>query len=58
MFNRELYIIKKIYWEDLGVMKRKIWVSMMKFDKHEWHSIGDITVYHISEGLYDLLNKN
>ena len=55
MFNGEPYIVKKTYWVDLGMIKRKVWVSTMKFDNHDWHSIGDITVYRISKGLYDLL---
>lgn len=55
MFNGEPFIIKKTYWEGLGMFKRKVWVSTMKFDNREWHSVGDITVYQISKGLYDLL---
>jgi hypothetical protein len=57
MFNGEPYIVKRIYWANLGMIKRKTWVSTMKFDNHDWHSTGDITVYHISKGLYDLLIK-
>ena len=57
MFNGEPYIVKKIYWENLGVLIRKIWVSRMKFENHDWHSVGDITVYRISKELYDLLIK-
>lgn len=55
MFNGEPYIVKRIYWEDLGLLKRKVWVSTMKFDNSDWHSIGHIEVYQISKGLYDLL---
>lgn len=55
MFNGEPYIVKKTYWKDLGMIRQKIWVSTMKFDNRAWHSIGDITVYRISKGLYDLL---
>ena len=40
MFNGEPYIVKRIYWEDLGLLKRKVWVSTMKFDNSDWHSIG------------------
>ena len=58
MYNGEPYIVKKIYWEDLGLIKRKVWVSRMKFENHDWHSVGDITVYRISKELYDLLVKN
>ena len=55
MFYGEPYIVNKTYWEDLGLLRRKIWVSTMKFNNIPWHSIGDITVYRISKGLYDLL---
>lgn len=55
MFNGEPYIVNKTYWEDLDMLKRKIWVSTMKFNNTPWHSIGDIIVYRISKGLYDLL---
>lgn len=55
MFNGEPYIVKRIYWEDLVLFKRKVWVSTMKFNNIDWHSIGDIEVYRISKGLYDLL---
>ncbi len=58
MFNGEPYIVKRIYWEDLGLLKRKVWVSTMKFDNNDWHSIGDIEIYRISKGLYDLLIQN
>lgn len=57
MFNCEPYIVKRTYWEDLGMLKRKIWVSTMKFDNRDWHSVGNIDVYQISKGLYDLLEK-
>lgn len=55
MFNGEPYIVKRTYWENLGMLKRKIWVSTMKFNNIPWHSTGDILVYRISKGLYDLL---
>lgn len=55
MFYGEPYIVNKTYWEDLGLLKRKIWVSTMKFNNIPWHFTGDMTVYHISKGLYDLL---
>ena len=55
MFNGEPYIVKRIYWEDLVLFKRKVWVSTMKFNNIDWHSIGGIEVYRISKGLYDLL---
>ena len=54
-FNGEPYVVKKIYWENLVLFKRKVWVSTMKFNNNDWHSIGDIEVYKISKGLYDLL---
>lgn len=55
MFNGEPYIVKKTYWEDLGMIKRKVWVSTMKFNNHDWHSTGDIIIYRISKDLYDIL---
>ena len=55
MLNGEPQIVKRIYWEDFGLLKRKVWVSAMKFNNNDWHSIGDVEVYKISKGLYDLL---
>lgn len=55
MFNGEPYIVKRTYMEDLGMIKQKIWVSTMKFNNMDWHSIGDIDIYRISRGLFDIL---
>ena len=32
MYNRFPYIVKDIYWEDLGMLKRKVYICQMKFD--------------------------
>lgn len=55
MFNGQPYIVKRTFWQDLGMLKRKIWVCRMKFDNYDWHTVGDVTVYRISKGLFDLL---
>lgn len=55
MFMHQPYIIKKIFWEDMGVLKRKVYVCHMKFADHDSHFLPDTDVYQISKGLYDLL---
>lgn len=32
MFNRQAYIVKRTYWEDLGMLKHKVYVCRMKFN--------------------------
>ena len=55
MFNGQPYIIKEIFWEDLGMLKRKVYVCRMKFDDYDSHFLPDTDVYQISKGLHDLL---
>ena len=55
MFNRDPYIIMKTYWENLGMMKRKIYVCRMKFDDCDSFMLSNTDVYRISRGLFDLL---
>lgn len=57
IFHELPYIISKTYWDEECIPKRKIWVSTMKFDNKEWHSVGDVIVYQISKGLYDIFPK-
>lgn len=57
MYNREPYIVRSTYWENLGMIKIKIFVMRMKFDSHDWHTRDNLKVYRISRGLYDLLVK-
>ncbi len=55
MFNRQPCIIKRIFWEDLGILKRKVYVCHMKFADYDSHFLPDADVYQISKGLHDLL---
>ncbi|MEG2151133.1 MAG: hypothetical protein RRY36_07950 [Bacteroidaceae bacterium] len=55
MFNGQPYIVKRTFWQNLGMLKFKIWVCRMKFDNYDWHTVGDVTVYRISRGLFDFL---
>lgn len=55
MFNRQAYIVKRIFWENLELFKRKVYVCRMKFDDHDTHFLPDEDVYRISRGLYDIL---
>ena len=58
MFNGKPYIIKKTYWQNYGMLKRKIWICEMKFDKKEWCTTGNIDIYQISKDMYELLIEN
>ena len=51
-------IVKKTYYENYGMLKRKIWICEMKFDNKEWHTIGNIDIYQISKDMYELLIEN
>lgn len=55
MFNRQAYIVKKTFWENLGMLKRKVYVCRMKFNDYDTHFLPDEDVYRISRGLYDIL---
>lgn len=55
MFNGQLYIVKNTFWKHWELFNQKIYVCRMKFEDHDWHTIGDIEVYRISRGLFDLL---
>lgn len=55
MFNRQPYLIKRILWEDLEILKRKVWVCHMKFCDYDSHFLPNTEYYQISRGLYDLL---
>lgn len=55
MYNRFPYIVKDIYWEDLGMLKRKVYICQMKFDDYDTPLLPDTDVFRISRGLFDLL---
>lgn len=55
MFNRQAYIVKRTYWEDLGMLKRKVYVCRMKFGDYDTHFLPNEDVYRISRGLFDIL---
>lgn len=55
MFNGQPYIVKRTYWQDLKLLKRKVYVCRMKFEDYDWHTIGDIDIYRISRDLFDIL---
>ena len=55
MYNREPYQIIRTYWENLGLIKRKIYVCRMKFENYDTHFLPDTDVYHISYGLFNSL---
>ena len=55
MFNQEPYKISKTYWENLGLLKHKVYVCRMKFEDYDTHFLPDIDVYRISCDLFDLL---
>lgn len=58
MFNNAPYIIEKTFWEDLGMMKRKVYVCRMKFENHDSFILPNTDIYRISRGLFDLLVPN
>ena len=58
IFNGLPYKIDRVFWENLGMMKRKIYVCKMKFAKRddaELNTVGTIEVYKISRNLYNML---
>ncbi len=55
MFNREPYIVKGTYWENLRLFKRKIYMCRMKFSVYDAHFSPDTEVYRISRELFDML---
>lgn len=55
MFNGQPYIVKKTFWEDLELFRRKIYICRMKFEDYDWHTVGSITIYRISRALFDIL---
>lgn len=55
MYNRFPYIVKNIYWEDLGMIKRKVYICRMKFDDYDTPLLPGTDVYRISRELFDML---
>lgn len=55
IFNGQPYIVKRTYWQDLKLLKRKVYVCKMKFEDYDWHTIGDIDIYRISRDLFGIL---
>lgn len=57
MFNREPFIVRNIFWDNLGMLKRKTYQCRMKFEDYDSFFLPDLEVYQISKGLFDLLVK-
>lgn len=57
MFNGEPYRVKEKALENLGMLKRKVYICRMKFADYDTPFLPDTGVYRISKGLYDLLVK-
>lgn len=57
IFNRQPYIVISSYWEDLVIIKRKMYVCRMKFEDYDTHFSATEDIYHISRGLFDILVK-
>lgn len=56
IFNNEPYIIKRVYWEDLGLFTCKRYVCKMKFkEENITFSNVEIKVNKISKDSYNLL---
>lgn len=58
MFQCLPYKVIRTYKRNIGLFKQKVWVCKCKFEEQEFHWTSGITVYKISKGLYNILEKN
>jgi hypothetical protein len=55
MFNNSPYIVTKTFWEDIGLIKRKVYECREKYHGWEYNFIRDTDVYRISRALFDII---